>query len=276
MRIKDFDFYRALLQKESGLYLSSTKAYLLSSRLTPIAQKWEFVNLENMTDELRAFPDEKLLKDVVSAMTFTETQFFKNADLFTDLKNTIIPDIMKNKHGPRKFNIWCAGCSTGQEPYSLSILMQEESLKALLNGFKINIEGTDISETALQKATKGEYSQLEVQNGLQVKMLMTHFKQNDKSWTINSALQKNVSFYYHNLLDTKTMEGSYDLIFCRDVMKTDFDYTVKEKVLDDISEKLADYGYFIADEDDDILGFTDKFKAVENMNGVYVLNQSKK
>ena len=270
MKLKDFDFYKDLMRREAGLYLSSDQAYLLSSRLTPIAKSWNFVDLDHMTMDLRGLPDEQLVKQVVEAMTDNETSFFRDLDVFENLRDKIIPDIISKKKFNRTVKIWCAGCSTGQEAYSIALLLQESPLKELQPTFKFQIDATDISEKSLDQARQGKYSQINVQNGLAVKTLMNNFEQSEKTWTAKESLRKNISFSHFNLIKNMRDLEEYDLILCRNVLE-DFDHLIKSEILDKLSSKVHKNGYLVFGKGEMIETFTDKLKPVENMDCIYAI-----
>lgn len=270
MKIKDFDFYKDLIKRESGLYLASDQAYLLSSRLTPIAKSWNFVDLDHMTMDLRGLPDEKLVKQIVEAMTDNETSFFRDPEIFDTIREDIIPDIISKKKFNRTVKIWSAGCSTGQEAYSLALLLQESPLKELQPTFKFQIDATDISEDALEQARNGKYSQTDVQNGLPVKTLMSNFDQNEKTWTAQDRLKNAISFRYFNLINNMRDLEEYDLILCRNVLE-DFDYLISSKIIDQLTKKLTKDGYLVFGKDEMIENLTDKLRPVENVKGIYTV-----
>lgn len=266
MRISDFDLYKDLLMEKSGLSLTQDKSYLLDSRLTPVARKWGFANLEVMTMTLRGVPEPALIKDVVEAMTTNETSFFRDIKPFDQFRDVVIPHLIKTR-STKRVRIWCAASSTGQEPYSLSMLIKEQGAK--LAGWKFEIIATDISTEVLQNAQKGEYSQFEVQRGLPIQMLMKYFTQNGDRWLLKDDIRSMVTYKYFNLLEPMTLLGKFDVIFCRNVLIY-FDRDTKAKVMQGMAGLLPDDGFLFLGGAETVLGITDIFKPMENTRGIYV------
>ena len=266
MRISDFDLYRDLLREKSGLTLTQDKCYLLDSRLTPVARKWNYPNLEGMTMALRAMPKPELIKDVVEAMTTNETSFYRDSKPFDQFRDVILPHLMKTRPGKR-VRIWCAAASTGQEPYSLAMLIKENAAK--LPGWNFEIIATDIDTNVLDLARRAEYSQFEVQRGLPIQMLMKYFEQKADRWALKSDVKSMIQFKQFNLLDSMAPLGKFDIIFCRNVLIY-FDRETKAKVLSNMTGLLPDDGFVILGGAETVLGITDTLKPMENTRGIYI------
>ncbi len=269
MRISDFDLYKDLLKEKSGLTLTPDKSYLLDSRLTPVARKWNFANLEVMTMNLRGVPSPELVKDVVEAMTTNETSFYRDSKPFDQFRDIVIPHLLKARN--KRARIWCAASSTGQEPYSLSMLIKENSAK--LSGWNFEIVATDIDTGVLELARKGEYSQFEVQRGLPIQMLMKYFEQKEDRWVLKNEIRSMVQYKYFNLLDNMAALGKFDIIFCRNVLIY-FDRETKAKVLANMANLLPDDGFLFLGGAETVLGITDVFKPLDNTRGIYVKQNS--
>lgn len=270
MRISDFDLYKDLLMEKSGLALTPEKSYLLDSRLTPVARKWNYPTLEAMTMALRGVPSSDLVKDVVEAMTTNETSFFRDMKPFDQFRDVIIPHLIKTRANKR-VRIWCAASSTGQEPYSLSMLIKEQGAK--LSGWNFEIIATDISTEVLETAKKGEYSQFEVQRGLPITLLVKYFEQKNDRWCIKPEIKSMVQYKYFNLLEPMSALGKFDVIFCRNVLIY-FDRETKAKVLTQMANLMPDDGFLILGGAETVLGITDVFKPMDNTRGIYVKPQS--
>ncbi|MCB9988679.1 MAG: protein-glutamate O-methyltransferase CheR [Rhodospirillales bacterium] len=268
MHIGDFDFYKDLLYKRSGLSLTSDKAYLLDSRLTPIAKKWEYPSLDAMTVALRAMANQDLIKDVVEAMTTNETSFFRDQRPFDTFKSVVLPYLLKTRAQRRTIRIWSAACSSGQEAYSLAMLLKEQ--ESLIAGWRIEIVGTDISNEILDKARKGEFSQFEVQRGLPIQMLLKYFTQNGERWQINDNIKNMVRFNYFNLLDDTGSLGTFDVVFCRNVLIY-FDEPIKKNVLGKISGQIQKDGFLFLGGAETVLGLDSAFKGMKEYRGLYAL-----
>ena len=272
MKIKDFDFYKDLIRRQSGLYISTDKAYLLSSRLTPIASEWGFKDFDDMTMALRGFPEDKLVSAVIDAMTENETSFFADHSLFQSIAREIIPFLIKEKKYTH-INIWSAGCATGQEAYSLALLLEEDYLKRMIAQTKIHIHASDISYKSLDKAIKGIYSQIDIQNGLPVETLTNYFDQDGKNWVIKEDLSEKIHFFYFNLIDSMESLPKYDIIICHDVLDN-FDYERKAIVLDNFASKLTEDGFLITSKNEEVLKFTDQYSPSEHHESIYTLKKS--
>lgn len=266
MRINDFDLYKDLLKEKSGLTLTPDKSYLLDSRLTPVARKWNFANLEAMTMAMHGVPSANLIKDVVEAMTTNETSFFRDSKPFDQFRDVILPHLMKTRTGKR-VRIWCAASSTGQEPYSLAMMIKEQAAK--MPGWTFEIVATDIDTTVLESAKKGEYSQFEVQRGLPIQMLMKYFEQKGDRWSLKQDIRSMVQFKHFNLLEPMAALGKFDIVFCRNVLIY-FDRETKAKVLQNMAGVLPEDGFVFLGGAETVLGVTDAFKPMDNTRGIYI------
>ncbi len=266
MRISDFDLYKDLLKEKSGLTLTPDKSYLLDSRLTPVARKWNYANLEVMTMALRAMPPADLIKEVVEAMTTNETSFYRDSKPFDQFRDIILPHLMKTRPAKR-VRIWCAASSTGQEPYSLAMLIKENAAK--LPGWNFEIIATDIDTNVLDAAKRGEYTQFEVQRGLPIQMLMKYFDQKADKWALKQEIKSMVQFKFFNLLEPMASLGKFDIIFCRNVLIY-FDRETKAKVLQNMATLIPDDGFVLLGGAETVLGITDSFKPMDNARGIYV------
>lgn len=271
MRIADFDIYKDLLEKHSGLSLSPNKSYLLDSRLTPVSKKWGFHSLEAMTVALRAVPSPELVHEIVEAMTTNETSFFRDAMPFELFQTKILPYFAKKRAPNRSLRIWCAAGSSGQEPYSLAITILEN--KALVPGWKIEILATDISDKMLEKARSGAYTQFEAQRGLPVHLLLKYFEQNGEHWAVKPEVRKMVKFQPFNLLNDMTPLGMFDIIFCRNVLIY-FNEKTKTDVLERMAKRLPSDGVLCLGGAETVLGVTDEFQPLDKCRGLYVLRNS--
>jgi len=186
MNSTDFDFLCRLLKERSGLLLASDKAYLLESRLLPVVRRRNMKSLDELVAVLRGRPEEELVRDIVEAMTTNESSFFRDLKPFEQFRDFILPELMKVRTGKRTLRIWSAACSSGQEPYSLAILLSEHRDK--LAGWQIEIVATDLSTEILEKAQAGVYTQFDVQRGLPIQLLVKYFRQEGERWRIDPAI----------------------------------------------------------------------------------------
>lgn len=272
MRITDFDIYKDLLKEKSGLVLTQDKSYLLDSRLNPVAKKWGYENIDAMTVALRGVPPKDLIVDIVEAMTTNETSFFRDIRPFDTFRDVVLPYFKENPRPMKKLRIWCAASSSGQEPYSLAMLLKEEAAK--MPGWQYEIVATDISLEILEQAKAGVYTQFEVQRGLPITHLMKYFTQKDEKWQLNPDIRNMIQFKYFNLLDSMASLGHFDVIFCRNVLIY-FDQPTKGNILDRMSSLCADDGFLFLGGAETVIGITEKFKNIPNQRGLYAKAGSK-
>lgn len=267
MKTEDFDFLSGMLKERSGLMLTPDKVYLLESRLTPLARKRGLDTLEALIQRLRLRGDQELVRDVTEAMTTNESFFFRDDTPFNLFRNHVLPAMEKARGGQKKLRIWCAAASTGQEPYSLAIILRENWHK--WKDWRIEIVGTDICTQVLDKAKAGTYSQFEVQRGLPIQLLIKYFTQDGDVWRLNDDIRKMVSYRPFNLLDNFFGLGTFDVIYCRNVLIY-FDQSTKSGVLDRMGKTLAKDGTLFLGAAETVLGITDAFRPVRGQRGMYV------
>lgn len=267
MKPDDFEFMAQMLRKRSGLTLTSDKTYLLESRLTPLARRLGLQGLDQLVQTLRTKRDEKLMRDVTEAMTTNESFFFRDTTPFDHFKNFVLPTMKKNRSSERKIRIWCAAASTGQEPYSLAMILKEAS--AQFPGWSFEIVGTDISANVLQRARAGRYSQFEVQRGLPIQLLIKYFKQEGDAWQLSQEIRSMVQYREFNLLDSFAGLGRFDVVYCRNVLIY-FDQPIKSQVLERVRALLPKDGFLFLGAAETVLGITDKFKPVKGQRGMYI------
>ena len=214
MTPQDYDFLRKILKDRSGLDLSADKQYLVESRLIPLARRAGLPGIPELVAKIKAGA-EALTSDVVEAMTTNETFFFRDKIPFDHLRETILPALVQARASRRSLRIWCAASSTGQEPYSIAMCVKEF---AGLAGWRVEIIATDLSQEVLEKSKAGLYSQFEVQRGLPIQMLVKYFTQTGELWQLNADIRAMVQHRQLNLLQDFSHLGTFDVIFCRNVL----------------------------------------------------------
>lgn len=267
MKISNFELYKSLLYERSGLVITPDKSYLLDSRLTPVARKWNFTSLEMMTLHLRALPEEKLIKDIVEAMTTNETSFFRDSRPFQMFQDAILPAMMERRASRKTIRIWCAASSSGQEPYSLAMILKEK--EAQFKGWRFEIIATDISDEFLDQARKATYSQFEVQRGLPIQYLMKYFTQVGELWQLKDEIRNMVKFSNFNLLDSMASLGRFDIVFCRNVLIY-FDEKNKAAILEKIANQMENDGFLVLGGAETVLGITKAFAPTPEQRGLYI------
>jgi chemotaxis protein methyltransferase CheR len=264
----DYEFLRKLLRERSGLDLSSDKQYLVESRLIPLARRNGLGGIAELVAKIRAGSD-ALTSEVVEAMTTNETFFFRDKIPFDHLRETIVPALLQSRASRRSLRIWSAACSTGQEPYSIAMCLKQ--IGAALAGWRIEIVATDLSQGVLEKAKAGIFSQFEVQRGLPIQMLMKHFTQVGELWQINADIRAMVQHRQLNLLQDLSHLGSFDVIFCRNVLIY-FDQDTKAGIFEKLAKVLEPDGVLALGAAESVVGISDAFKPYPERRGLYRLN----
>jgi len=265
----DYDYLRRLLKDRSGLVLSADKQYLVESRLLPVARKAGFTALSDLVRNLKEPKAEPLINDVVEAMMTNESFFFRDKIPFDHFRSTVMPALLAARAAQRRIRIWCAAASTGQEPYSLAMCLKE--LDKSIAGWRIDIVASDLSTEVLEKAKTGIYSQFEVQRGLPIQLLVRYFSQIGETWQIAPDIRAMVQFRPLNLLHDFSHLGTFDLVFCRNVLIY-FDQETKIDVLHRLAHVVEREGYLVLGAAETVVGLTECFKPLADRRGLYAPN----
>ncbi|WP_419901436.1 CheR family methyltransferase [Kiloniella sp.] len=268
MNVSDFDYISQFLKKRSGLVLSQDKAYLLESRLNPVARKYGLSGFDELVQKVRATNDERILSDITEAMTTNESFFFRDQKPFDQFRDLVLPHMLEKRATNKTIRIWSAACSSGQEPYTLAMLLKEAG--AALAGWKIEIIATDLSNDILDKAKEGVYTQFEVQRGLPINLLVKYFQQAGDRWQIDSSIRNMVTFKPFNLLESPSLLGKFDIVFCRNVLIY-FEQATKSAVLKNIAKQMPDDGFLYLGGAETVLGISDDFQLIPGKRGIYGL-----
>jgi chemotaxis protein methyltransferase CheR len=236
----DFDFIRTLVRKRSAVILENEKAYLVEARLLALARCQGFDSMTALLAQIRAEPYSALQQKVVEILTNNETSFFRDLYPFDALRQQILPELMRRRTTERALHIWCGASSSGQEPYSIAMLLREHF--PLLNGWKLRIIGSDLSVEILQRAQLGRYSQAEVNRGLPARLLVKYFQQSGADWQIKDEIRDMVDFRSINLIDAWPSLPPQDIILIRNVLMY-FDVATKKQILEKIRRLLRPDGY---------------------------------
>ncbi len=266
MNPDEFNYIAALLKDRSGLIVTQDKTYLFDTRLMPVARAHKLASIEQVIAAMRSPGSGALIDAVVDAMTTNETSFFRDRHPFDAMKKSILPGLIERRAAQRHLRIWSAACSTGQEAYSLSIMLRDEF--PLLSGWRIEIVGTDISPSVVGRAKDGTYSNFEVQRGLPIQLLVKHFDQVGEQWRIKPELRRMVDFRLFNLLGDLAPLGQFDVIFCRNVLIY-FDLATKSRVLEAMHQRLLRDGALILGGAESVFGVCNKFTDIAGLRGVY-------
>jgi chemotaxis protein methyltransferase CheR len=262
----EFEFLRGFLKARSGLSLTAEKRYLVESRLAPVCRRFELDDLSELISGLKVGRDHDLEKVVVEAMTTNETFFFRDKVPFDLFKDVLLPRYREARAATRRLRIWCAAASTGQEPYSLAILLSEAA--ARLAGWQVEIVATDISTDVLDRAKAGLYSQFEVQRGLPIQLLLKYFTQVGDQWQISPQIRAMVDYRPLNLIKDFGYLGTFDIVYCRNVLIY-FDAPTKTDVLKRLSNALAPDGSLLLGSAETVIGLTDALAPDPAHRGLY-------
>jgi chemotaxis protein methyltransferase CheR len=264
MENDDFNFLADLIKRKSAIVITKDKAYLLESRLGAVARAYKLDDIGGIVKKLKA-GDRTLEIDVVDAMTTNESLFFRDQHPFDQLRDFVLPSLMERRTNKR-LRIWCAACSSGQEPYSIAMLLTEMGQK--LAGWNVEILGTDLSRTMIDRCKRAAYTQFEVQRGLPITMLVKYFEQQGQEWFLKPQIRNMAKFREFNLMDSPTSLGQFDIVFCRNVLIY-FDQQTKRQILDGIAKTMPDDGVLYLGGAETIIGVTDRFGSEPGRRGIY-------
>ncbi len=243
------------LNETSGLMMDDSKAYLVESRLAPLLRRTGLANISELLKSIKSGSDPNLKQNVIDSMMTNETFFFRDRTPFDNFRDAILPQLIELRRNQKHIRIWCAAASTGQEPYSLAMILDEEMKK--LAGWNIEILATDLSSSALARAREGRYTQFEVQRGLPISYLLRYFTNEGETWRISEYMRTKVRFEEFNLLSNFSSFGQFDVIFCRNVLIY-FDLEMKKDVLRRLAGSLMKDGFLIAGSAETVIGLSDR------------------
>ncbi len=250
----NYAFLQERIYTDSGIVLDETKHYLIEARLLPIVKKEKLGTLDELCARLRAGGNTPLRQQVVEAMTTNETLFFRDVPVFDTLRDKVLPALVENRRLSRTLHIWSAAASSGQEAYSLAILLLEMGLL----GWNIRITGTDLNGQILEHARAGRYIQLEVNRGLPAKYLVKYFQRAGLEWQVKDEVRRMVSFRTFDLRQSMRGLGPFDLVLCRNVLIY-FDVKTKKQILGEIRGVLNTQGLLLLGSAETTLNLDDRF-----------------
>jgi chemotaxis protein methyltransferase CheR len=261
-----FQTLATLLKTRSGLIIGTDKLYLLETRLAGIIKREKLNDLNGLAERLRRPGADPLARDVVEAMTTNESFFFRDEKPFLHFRSQALPRLVTARPPGSTLRVWSAASSSGQEAYSLAMIVAEST--GVLGGRKVEIVGTDIARDQLARAREGVYSQFEVQRGLPVQMLMRYFRKDESDWRIADTIRAMAQFREYNLLSDFRALGRFDIVFCRNVLIY-FDQPTKTRVLEAIAGLMPPDGLLYLGGAETVLGITARFAPMPNERGVY-------
>jgi chemotaxis protein methyltransferase CheR len=266
MTESDYGFVAQLLLERTAIALEPGKEYLVESRLAPVARRHGLGSVEEFIKLLRAPGARGLSDEVIEAMVTTETSFFRDIHPFETLRKTVIPEMIAARGNEKRLAIWCAASSSGQEPYTIAMILREYFPE--LTGWAIKFQATDISQEILGRAKEGRYSQIEVNRGLPAALLLKYFRQNGAHWQIADDIRRMIDFQPLNLAGMWPAMPAFDLVFLRNVMIY-FDVETKKSILRRVARVLRPDGYLILGGAETTFNLDDSYKRVETLKAGY-------
>jgi chemotaxis protein methyltransferase CheR len=253
-----FDWVRQLVHKESAIVLAPGKEYLVEARLQPIARAMGLADVGKLVDSVRSRPDPDSTRRIVEALTTNETSWFRDGDPFTALTSTVLPALLAARGPLEQLKIWSAACSSGQEPYTIAMLLEDALPNAAT---RVSITATDISQEMVERTRAGRFSQLEVNRGLPAPMLVRHFTRVGNEWEVSPALKRTVTAGQCNLAAPFPRMGPFDVVYLRNVLIY-FDLGTKQAILRRVREVLRPDGWLFLGAAETTLGVDDSWERV--------------
>ena len=260
------------IHRVSGILLDQTKAYLIESRLGRLVEEMGLSSYRALYEKVRFDGSKTLERKIIDAITTNETLFFRDASPFQLLQHKILPDLIDRRSGkssgllPISIRIWSAGCSTGQEVYSIAIVLKE--LLPDLRKFRIKLLGTDISDSAIAQASYGQYSKFEIERGLPRDKLLKYFNANGNHWKVKDEIRAMATFKKQNLMESFLGLGRFDIIFCRNVAIY-FTLEDRKKLFEKIANSLEGDGYLIIGASESLTGICSRFEPKRHLKSVF-------
>ena len=261
-----FRVLAGLLKSRSGVVLGREKAHFLESRLLPVAARARLPDVDSLAAALARPGSEALAVETVEAMLNNETYFFRDTAPFELLRSGVLPALRRAREATRYLRIWCAAASTGQEPYSIAMMLAAD--EAAWAGWHIEIVATDLSRRALDRAEAGLYSQFEVQRGLPIQALVRHFEKEGEQWRLNRDIRRRVRFRQINLAQSFAQLGQFDVVLCRNVLMY-FDGPAKADILSRIRRTMPADGCLLLGAAETVLGLDVDFRPDWVNRGLY-------
>lgn len=270
MRKSDFDFLIDLLNRQAGWNFSEREYFTLDKKLSNFIREKGFNSVEDLIAELKN-GQKALISQVIEALAFSDTHFFRDWEIFQQFEQYVLPLVKETNRSIKKLRILSLGCSSGQEVYSIAIMVNKV---LAYNDWQIDIIGTDLSSTAIAKAQRGYYDQFEIQNGLNAELMINNFTLDGQNWKVNDNIKKMVEFRRYNLLDEATFKEDFDIIFCRNVLRF-FTPELQEQLCAKIHEMQVPGGILYVGKGEEIQGLSKFYGVVPGMPCAYQFKEVK-
>jgi chemotaxis protein methyltransferase CheR len=253
-----FDWVRQLVHRESAIVLSPGKEYLVEARLLPIARSLGLPDVGQLVDSVRTRPSPESTRRIVEALTTNETSWFRDGDPFTALTSTVLPSLLSARGPAERLQIWSAACSSGQEPYTIAMLLEDALPGA---STRVAITATDLSREMVERTRAGKFSQLEVNRGLPAPMLVRHFSRVGTEWQVSPSLRRMVTAGECNLAAPLPRMGPFDVVYLRNVLIY-FDLPTKQAILRRVRALMRPDGWLFLGAAETTLGVDDSWERV--------------
>ncbi len=264
---KDFEFLLKLMKENAGWHFDEKSYFIIEKKIANFIRGKNFGSEEDLIDELMLGNNRNLINQVVEAVAFSDTMFFRDAEVFADFKNKVLPKLKDKCRSRKEINVWSIGCSSGQETYSIAIIF--DKYKKMFQNWKINISGSDISIVAINKSQRGLYNNFEIQTGLNIEDILEYFNHNGDQWTAKDFLRQKVDFRHYNILDEITGTNKFEVIFCRNLLKY-FDKEHQDEILKKLSERQPQGGYLILGKNEKIPALDKYYYPASGINDIYL------
>ena len=263
---KNYKFLQEHVYSHAGIVLEGDKHYLFECRLAPIVRRLGLESIDDLCTLIQSSRQPEVSHQVVEAMTTNETYFFRDPSHYDAIRTVLLPRLIKDHQDTKKLRFWSAASSTGQEAYSLAMIL----IEARLSDWNIQILGTDFSSQALERARSGKYQQIEVNRGLPATLLIKHFRRSGTDWYLSDQVRRMVSFETIDLRKSMRALGPFDLVFCRNVMIY-FDAETKKNILRELHGTLFRGGWLLLGGAETAFGVEEDFEKLTVGNAtVYV------
>jgi chemotaxis protein methyltransferase CheR len=253
-----FDWVRQLVHKESAIVLQPGKEYLVEARLLPIARERGLPDVSRFVETVRNRPDADSMRRIVEALTTNETSWFRDGDPFTALTSTVMPSLLAARGPAERLQIWSAACSSGQEAYTIAMLLEDAIPNAAT---RVSITATDLSREMVERTRAGRFTQLEVNRGLPAPMLVRHFVRAGNEWEVAPQLRRMVSASECNLAAPFPRMGPFDVVYLRNVLIY-FDLPTKQAILRRVRDLMRPDGWLFLGAAETTLGVDDSWERV--------------
>lgn len=265
MNKSDFDYLLKVLKENAGWDFSEDEYFVLDKKITNFVREKGYATVEELIDEVR-IGQKAFISQLIESLTLLGTSFYRDYSVFKQFEDNILPYLREYNRGVKKLRIWSAGCSTGQETYSVAISVKNKLLN--VSDWDIDIIGTDISEQAIIKAKNGSYNQFEIQMGMNARKIIDNFHNEKDTWLVNDNIAAMVSFKKNNLLDDFSLSKKFDVIFCRYVLSL-FTKEYQKKIIRNMYNVQTPNGLFYLGKKEKIEGIEEFYTKVPGFDGLY-------